>query len=142
MPLSSEIVSNKPLTGLELVKCILNDTEAVLNKDGMFNSHVAYGRVTYEVTVKLSLQNPTYPEHIARAKGEAGDPASLGGEVQGVEISRKREIKSPNVARIANDLPVKIQTRQDGKVVEKDLNYKGEVDLPPQPEPIDSIKRT
>jgi hypothetical protein len=135
MPLSTEVVSNKPLTGPELVTIIEHDLRGLLEKDGMFNSHIAYGKVGYRIVVELALANPTYPKHtVVGGQPVALDPTD---DVTKVELSRERVVKSPNVARIANNLPVKIQTRQEGKVVEKDLNYVGEVDLPPQDPPVD-----
>jgi hypothetical protein len=142
VPLSTEAITNKPLTGPELVTIIEKDVRALLEKDGMFNSHVAFGKVVYQVSVKLTLANPTYPEHVARASAKlVGDKAiTPEDEVKKVELTREREIKSPNVARVANGLPVRVMTRQDGHNVEKDLQYKGQVELPDQPEPVDSVK--
>lgn len=140
MPLSTEFVTNKPLTGPELVECVIRDTREALEKDAMFNSHVAYGKVGYKITVTLTLANPTYPEHTIRSQERKVDlePKDT---VEGLEIARTREIKSPNVARVTNQLPVKVQLRQDGKVIEKELRYDGEVVIPPQPEPIDSMRK-
>ena len=141
MPLSTEFVVNKPLTGDELRKIIVSDLDDLLAKDGMFNSHIAYGRVGYTVSVELKLANPSYPEHKTQ-----GGPSKIEGAIEGrtliplegedrigARITRNREVRSPNVARVANGLPVNVQTRQDGKVVEKALNYTGrvEVDVPP-----------
>lgn len=139
MPLSTEFITNKPLTGTEMVSVITNDVREVLNKDGMFNSHVAYGKVAYEITIKLKMANPTYPEHVVRTASEPlkREPED---EVKELEITRAREIKSPNATRILNKLPVKVVSKQDGRVTEKELSYDGEVEVPPQPEPVDSIK--
>lgn len=147
MPLSNETVPNKPLSGEELKKIILQDITSILDRDGMLQHHLAYGRVAYEVRVTLQLANPYLPEHKVSRKSQdppknlpPGDPKkdinappltrkyAKGSVVVGSE--RERTIDSPNHARIENGLPVTIQRRgEGGRIVEQEVKYDSE-DLP------------
>jgi hypothetical protein len=143
MPLSTEMVANKPLSGAELVEVIVKDLRVLLDGDAMFRSHVAYGKVKYSVSVELTLANPTYPKHVAQTR-----PREIGPEIEKsdekvgpVRFTRTREVVSPNVTRIANGLPVTVIAKVDGQAVERKLDYEGKVELPPQPEPLDKVEK-
>jgi len=62
VPTTTEVVSNRPLAGTELKEIILEDVKQMLDNDGMLSFHIAYGRVAYEVNIKLMMDNPAFPE--------------------------------------------------------------------------------
>lgn len=129
-PLQSEIVPNLPLSGKELAEIIKADIAARIDSDGMFTAYVGYGRVTYEVVVKMHLDNFSYPEHEVRTRTRPTD------KVEGVpplkdpsedavelELERSRKIDSPNATRLEMGMPVKVTSMQAGRVVERELRY-------------------
>ncbi len=138
MPLSSEIVSNRSLSGRELLELVVADLRAMLERDGLFSPYVAFGRIAYDVEVRLHMDNLTYPEHKSRAASRPPvlpDPSPDAIQVAKV---RSREIRSPNVARIEAGLPICVQTRVGDQLVTKELHY-GAEDLPVRgPVPVDT----
>ena len=154
MPLSSEQVANRPLGGREALECIVNDVRAILEKDGFFAPYVAYGRLAYEVTIKIHMANPLTPEHTVRVRSRAKpeEPAIEGPpplvlvpdpltheEPENVvlAVERSREIQSPNVARIANNLPITVTVHTgQGNLKTRELHY-DPATLSEQPEPVD-----
>jgi len=141
MPLSTETIVNKPLSGAELLECVLNDLRELLSRDAMFGHYIAYGQTDYTVGVELRLNNISYPRH--KAQRQAAQRPSQGiGPVEAPEatatLSRERRIESPNAARLLNKLPVERTFRQDGRLVTREVDYQGAVQVPPQPEPIDT----
>lgn len=137
MPLSTEVIGNKPLSGQELLEILVNEVRDLCGTDAMFRSHVGYGKVNYKITVDLKLNNPTYPEHIVRGREKTVGGGEDDPEAKKVTKTRSRAVESPNVARIANSLPVTVVSRQNGQTVEKDLHYAGKVEVS-QPAPFDT----
>lgn len=136
--MSSEIVSNRPLSGRELLELVVADLRAVLEKDGLFSPYIAFGRIGYEVEVRLHMDNVNYPEHRARAASRPARLADPAPDALEVAKVRSREVRSPNIARIEAGLPIKIQTRVGDALVTKELHYEAE-DLPVRgPEPVDT----
>lgn len=147
MPLSTERVNNKPLSGKELGQVVLADIKAVIERDAMFSEFAAFGRVAYKVTVELEMANPTYPKHetvaqapITQLEGtqlEGVPPLrKVEGKVGKVHKTRERLMDNPNLSRMANDLPITIQTTLGGEPITQTVSYdKGEFE-PPNP-PID-----
>lgn len=140
MPASNETVPNRPLSGNELKKIILKDVDSILDKDGMFSINIAYGRVAYEITVKLHIDNPMYPEHktvIASRPPATNDPdlekkaleraplRNTGEEGLAVGMVRERVIDSPNAVRVEMELPVTILRKDlnDGVLKEEKVTY-------------------
>lgn len=143
MPASNETVSNRPLSGDELRQILLRDLDSMLQGDGMFTAQIGYGRVAYEIQVKVHTGNPVYPEHVVLAQSRnaardekdpkrvavegppplkekldaKGDPDGGLDEGLVVGLSRARNIDSPNLARVEHGLGVKI-TRRDGQTGE------------------------
>jgi hypothetical protein len=137
MPLSTETIPQKGLSGRELQELIVGDLKELLSRDGMFQPHVAYGRISYEVEVRLHLDNFTYPKHLAILKSKSSkekpqvenapklkDPSE--GAIE-LDLQRTRNVVSPNATRIAEGMPVRVQVVEDGKLVEKELNYDKEI---------------
>lgn len=142
MPTRNELIPNRPLNGIELKQLILNDVASILNRDGMFREHMGYGRISYDVTIKLHLDNPSYPEHViqvasqppSKQEVQAGnlnrnntpfplDPPPTGEEfVDG--FKRERTIDSPNQARLEHDMPVTVMHKdtKTGHMVESKVH--------------------
>jgi hypothetical protein len=139
MPTSKEVQPNRPLAGHELKQILLKDFESMLSGDGVFAAHMGYKRVAYEISIKLHVDNPLFPAHTNKRASK--DPArnateqqkaveapplkNPGDDAQVLAMKREREIDSPNVARLENDLPV-ITTSVDratGQVIEKQVRY-------------------
>lgn len=140
----AETQPNRPLAGHELRKIILNDVDNILSQDGMLASHIAYKRAAYVVTVKVMTDNPmitegswttetrsktSTPQQIENNESLAAiETFPLAGErtdnALDIGIERGRQIQSPNVSRIDNELPVTIVFRgPDGDVQEDEVIY-------------------
>src|SRR5277367_7067879 len=63
--MGKNIVANRPLSGVELKQIIKSDIDKILDQDGMLVHHIAFSRVSYSITIKLHLDNPSYPEHVS-----------------------------------------------------------------------------
>lgn len=65
MPTSRETVMNKSLSGTEVKALMLADFERLLDGEGMLQSHLAYPRIAYRMTIGFQFDNPMsagYPE--------------------------------------------------------------------------------
>lgn len=128
MPLSTERVPNTPLSGVELQELILKRIEEVLSRDGLFSPYVAFGRVGWEATVRLHLDNPTYREHLATIQSHQGQGSSVplsGASEESSVVAFKVEdsVESPNLARAAAGMPISVVTRQGGELVRREIQY-------------------
>lgn len=157
MPTANELVSNRPLRGDELHRILMRDVDDVLSQDHTMASHVAYGRVSYEIRVSLHFDNPSFAEHVvtARSKPRSDNEIEANPELSAVEwapplrspsgndyvrvIERSQKIESPNLARIANGLPVTI-VRSDGAghSTEEGVHYPSSVVDGVAPVPVDT----
>ena len=142
---SRETVPNRALSGTELKRLILADTQAMLDGDGLLSPYIAYGRVSYSVTVRLHMDNPLTPESSTtrtsrtQATGAvaadstlaAVEPAPLAGASDAAVVSatrRTRTIDSPNAERLRTGLPVPVEVKQsDGTTHTETIQY------PPDP---------
>ena len=106
MPLSSETIANRPLSGTELKERIKADVEMILNRDGIFSPYLAYGKLAYTITIDFQLSNPMMPKH--KIEFEVGEVDPTSADSIGLEL--KREITSPNAERVALGLPVKVHS--------------------------------
>lgn len=149
MPASHERVPNRALSGSELAKIIKNKVNATIDRDGMFTSHIAYERVSFEVLVTVHMDNPSYPQHVSQAlsigpsKQEVAkdpnmaaiEPFPLSGNVADEVIfsqETKVVIESPNVARVENELPL-LDQKVDlatGQLVNREIMYRGDMPDP------------
>lgn len=130
MPLSTETVQNKPLNGIETRKRIVMDVDEMLARDGMFTEYIAYGRLAYTVQITMHMDNLSFPEHraIVRTKRDGvveGTPPLVEPSDEDVELvlERDRVIDSPNAVRIESDMPITVQTVQEGKLATRELRY-------------------
>jgi hypothetical protein len=142
MPTSKELVSNKPLQGLELAEIIRADVNRMLEGSGFLAGQVAYSRIAYEVRLTLHLDLPSMPSAIdsTRSRTQAADlvrerpglaalepsmplaAPSADALLSSIEI--QREITSPNLARVEHSLPIEVEVMgQDGHVREQLVTY-------------------
>ena len=128
MPTMRETAINKPLSGLELRDLIRADCERLLANEGSLSAHIAYGRVGYQLILRLQTGNPMMPATEIEIKSKprvdipALEPVPLGGEgVTTGGTTVQRTVTSPNAERVREGLPVPIEVRQqDGtKTVER-----------------------
>lgn len=156
MPTAKEIVQNKPLAGQELKQIIISDFTKMLDKQPIFNGIAAFGRVAYELSLKLHVDNPFVPDQTftqrsrIRSAGELRvDPAQAAIEgpfplagpsdeslIVGAELSRN--VESPNRVRVEHGIPIPVNVKdQKGQIHEKLVTYP--VDQMP-PEQVPSVR--
>jgi hypothetical protein len=136
-PTANEVVTNRALSGTELREIIKLDIERLLDGEGLLSHYVAYGRISYDLTLRLHLDNPMRPESAVTVASkvthdtaieappltEPSDKAVASGS------NLHRDITSPNAERLRHGLPVPVTTRQaDGTTQTEQVKY------PPQPE--------
>lgn len=140
MTTAREAVVNKPLSGLELREILLADFIRLLDAEGLLSHYVAYSRIGYDLTLRLHLDNPYYPESsvtVTSKKSKAQpiiEPAPLTSpppSKEGIVSAQNlhRDIKSPNEERLRHGLALPVRTTgQDGTTQTEQVKY------PPQPE--------
>ncbi len=118
MPLKSQTLPNRRLTGLELMAILEKRFHEMLSRDYAFTPNVAYGRVAVNLTVTLHIAGVT-SEHVVRSYTKAdgvieGEPP-LADPVEEdaalIALSRDLKIDNPNLERVAADLPIVFQQR-------------------------------
>ena len=158
MPTSKELVSNKPLAGTELAAIIESDVRRMLDGSGFLRGQVAYGRIAYELRLTLHLDLPSMPLAVDATRSRtqptaavAANPA-LGALEPSMPLAApssdsvlsstelRRDIQSPNLARVEHTLPIEVEVMgQDGHVREQLVTYRpGDVGMQeeefPQPD--------
>lgn len=137
MPTTNEIVTNKPLSGLELREIIRSDFERLLDGEGLLSHYLAYGRISYDLTLRLHLDNPMQRESSVSIASkphadtiiEAPPLKDTTAEAVASGTNVRRDITSPNAERLRHGLPVPVTTRgADGTTQQEMVKY------PPQPE--------
>lgn len=135
MPVPGEKVENRRLSGIELRKIIENHVSKMLLMDGMLAGHAGYGRVGFEVVIKLHLDNICYPEHVIKVRSQknttGGPPieyAPLSNPTdQSVVVGLKhtKKIDNPNKERIKNGLPIPIErvSKTTGHIEQAEIKY-------------------
>jgi len=145
MPTSNETIPNKALSGAEL-KAIMKEKFAhLLANDSMLSDHLAYGRISYDITIRLDFDSPYYampivntiasspvgrnivePNNPELAAIESGPP--LKGPhtdkrmISGTNI--RHEITNPNKERLAHGMSVPVDVkRNDGSVRTESIDY-------------------
>ena len=129
----ADTIPNKPLTGNELSTIIQSDVERMLAHDGMMLEYMSYGRVSYIVTVKLLLDNPTFPEHTINIKAKGNKEQTIvmppvkdvSPEAVRVGRQKSRTINNPNLERLKHGLPIEktFIDPSDGKQKTQALKY-------------------
>jgi hypothetical protein len=124
------------LSGKELAEVILNDVREMLEKDGMFSAYAGYGRVGYSLHLIMEMDNLTYPTHKTGVKGGEMPLVSPSESAVALDVTKARQIVSPNAVRILNNLPIKVTSVEGGRIVEHVVTGYDPADVPPQPEPV------
>jgi hypothetical protein len=132
MPTATEKVLNKALSGAELSEILKHDfVDKLLPNEGMLSAYMAYGRVGYEITLRLMLDNPAQRDYppLTVTGGEALPLADPSPEATVGATTLTRQIDSPNAERVRVGLPIPVETRElDGTKQVQQIKY------PPQPE--------
>lgn len=134
MPTSNETIPNRKLSGLEVKECLRQDFNRMLDQDGLLAHHMAFGRIGYEIVVKLHLDNPMYLEHKMRvgsvknkSKPEVDAAPLPNPSKEAVVVGSKLEnlIDSPNKERVSRgmEVPVTYRDPNTGRTVEKGIKY-------------------
>jgi hypothetical protein len=109
----------------------VNEFRRMLETDCMFSKQIAYRRVAMELSAKFHFGEP-HPTHEVRSKPVTAQPvAGVAGEgAAGIEqfplsappedstvmaLERDTVLDNPNLARVHNDLPVRMQTKGEQK---------------------------
>ena len=58
MPTANEVIANRPLSGSEVKRLMLEDFERNLANDAYLADHIAYGRLSWQITHVLHFDNP------------------------------------------------------------------------------------
>lgn len=138
---SRETVVNKGLSGEEVKQLIRRDFERLLNNEGLLSAHVSYGRIAWDVRLRLHMENPMSPEsdsqigsqregsNIIATRPELAaierlplTPAPASSVVSGQEVSHT--VESPNLERVHAGLPVPVMVKQnDGTTSQQQVVY-------------------
>ena len=121
MPLSSEQIPNRPLSGSELKTYVLRVLESRLDSDCMFSTQIAYARVSFSVKVAFHL-SPTVGDFdvdvylrpdAAFPQVEGAPPLNLGpGEEHDVHsFEVVAEVDNPNLVRVHAGIPIEITAK-------------------------------
>ena len=142
MPTAKELVSNKPLSGVEARAILLSDFASMLESHGLFTGQMAYSRLAYEIRLTAHFDNFTLPQTQDSVRSRrrsdsaiAADPSlaaiesapplvapSPGAVFTSDELHR--DIQSPNVARLEHGLPVEVSVKDaDGHTTERAIQY-------------------
>lgn len=136
-----ESVLNKALSGLEIREILRADFERLLDAEGLLSHYLAYGRIGYDLTLRLHLDNPYYPESEVTITSKASDATPLvaptpltapSAESVASGANVHRNITSPNEERLRHGLTLPVQTRgADGTVQIEQVRYPPQPDLGP-----------
>ena len=141
MATGRETVVNRALSGAELKQLLREDFDRLLEGEGLLSDYIAYGRVGYDITLRLHMDNFMRSESaIATASRPVGvnivekrpelaavetpPLASSSSEAVTSGTRLAREITSPNAERIRAGLPVSVVVKQpDGTVTTEHIKY-------------------
>jgi hypothetical protein len=140
MPTANEIVGNKALGGEELRSILRADFERLMDADGLLSHYMAYNRISYDITLRLHLDNPYMPEskvvieskpkHDTVIESAPLKDASAAAVASGTNIHR--DVTSPNAERLRHGLPLPVTVRgQDGTTQTQQVKYPPQPDLGP-----------
>lgn len=146
MPTSRETAVNRALSGTELKTLLVADFTRMLDEEGMLSQHIAYGRVAYDLRLRLHVDNamraeseitqasrpiahniiaPDHPELAAIETAPLSAP-SKDSAVVGLQL--ERNVTSPNAERVRLGIPIQVETKgQDGTTQVEMVKY------PPDP---------
>jgi hypothetical protein len=141
-PTTKELVSNKPLAGLELADIIRQDVDRMLRDNGLLSGQTAYSRIAYSLRLTLHLDLPQMPLSVdtASSRPQATDRIAANPALATLEAAPPlasptpdaildssqlvRDIQSPNLARVGAGLPITVEVMgQDGHQREELVGY-------------------
>lgn len=141
-PTAAEKIPNRPLSGTELRKLILEDIDRrLLEGEALLSGYMGFGRVAYRANLTLFLDNPLHPESKnfidsrpaskqeleARPELAAVEPPPLRDPSPEAVISSytlDRSIDSPNAERLRAGMPVPVEVKQqDGTTITEQISY-------------------
>jgi hypothetical protein len=152
---SREVVTNTALSGSELRKIVEGDFARLLANECMLQDSMAFGRVSYEITLTLHLDNylmptssstvrsrPVAQNIVAGTHKDSNGPRPDLGAVETFPLSNpsddslvgaetlERRINSPNEERLRNEFPVPVIVQErDGTKNVKTVRYPKEESL-------------
>ena len=134
MPTEGEKVVNKALSGIELKELIRLDMAKLLENEQMLVAHVAFGRVAYDITLRIHMDNVFYPTSTITMPGDTlkTEPIPLVDPSENATLGATtltRTITSPNAERIRVGMPVPVITRAQDSTRQVEM-----IQYPPQPE--------
>lgn len=132
MSLRSEQIPNRSLNGREVLEIAVQQFREMLERDCVFLPTIAYRKVAISFQATFHLGYP-HPEHTVRSRTKTTDvvegEAPLKEEPEeGVLTSLERDVslENPNIARVAHDLPIKLQERAPQKALANTSGIPGE----------------
>jgi hypothetical protein len=141
MPTGRETVINRALSGDELKKIILSDCQRLVDNEGMLSPHIAFGRVSYTLTLRIHVDNPSVPassiEIASRpiahnivdkqpelAAIESAPLVNPSPEAEPGAMELTRTIDSPNAERLREGMPIPVVVKgQDGTTTTESIAY-------------------
>jgi hypothetical protein len=146
MPLSTEAVPNRPLSGAELIEYVLSVMRKRLESDCHFTRTIAYRQIAFDVTVHFHLGTPV-GEHVVAVSGlneegtwKAGAPP-LSPEPEEAEVvasEQHAEVNDPNLVRVHTGQPIVTVTKtppKPGDILPKIERHETRYDPTNYPEP-------
>jgi hypothetical protein len=150
---SRETVVNKALTGSEVKELLRRDFERQLASEGLLSEYISYGRVSWDIRLRLHMTNWMNPESESVLPSRPiatnlvdTDPALAAVEAPPLSLSPGEEsivsaselthsIDSPNLERVNSGMPIPVMVKQhDGTVSEQKVTYPEPPDGTPAPD--------
>lgn len=135
-PTSRETIINKPLSGEEVKAILRADLEKLLAAECILSSHIAFGRVSYQLELRLHTGNIHLPTSLTTQRSildpqrsPALEPPPLTPQPPAHDQNvtahvASRNITSPNIERIRHGLPVEVRhATQEGGIERNKIIY-------------------
>src|SRR6185437_2234118 len=104
MPLSSERVENRPITGPETIKYVCNLLEKAMRAEWAFNEGTAYPRLGISIEAKFHFVAASMPKTTARVRVEPPLEAAPLRDVEGddgvIAFTIEKTVDNPNLERV------------------------------------------
>jgi hypothetical protein len=137
MPTANETLPNRALTGEELKELLRQDFERLLDGEGLLQPYIAYGRVGYEIILRMHLDNQMngtsesaiksrQPARNADSQPPIDTPPLVGASKDALVAGTilERQIDSPNEERIRAGMPIPVEvTQPDRTVTHEQVRY-------------------
>lgn len=147
MTTAREVVHNRALSGEELKDILRANFEKLLANEGMLSHYIAFGRVSYDMTLRLHVDNPYMPEIQTGTKSKLAawnevqenpnlavleTPPLIGpsAEASVGATNLHHDITSPNEERLRHGMPIPIiREQQDGTRTQEMVKYPPQDDI-------------